>query len=73
VPFKLAARPVLVQHDCAAIIKPNNVKRVLADIDADCANCSLYCRRHGVLLLGALAAMRESRLVFVWPKTEIRV
>jgi hypothetical protein len=29
--FHLAARPLLAQHDCAAIIKPNNVKRVLAD------------------------------------------
>jgi hypothetical protein len=33
--FDLAARPLLPQHDRTALILANEVKRVLADIDAD--------------------------------------
>jgi hypothetical protein len=32
--FDLPARPLLPQHDCAALIEADNVKRILADIDA---------------------------------------
>ena len=51
--FDLAARPLLAQHDCAATIEPNNVERVLADIDSDYGHRSLCCCRHGVLLVWA--------------------
>jgi hypothetical protein len=33
--FHLAARPLLPQHNCTALIETNDVERVLADIDAD--------------------------------------
>src|SRR5262249_30810588 len=49
----LAARPLLPQHNRAAIIEADYVERVLADIDADYGNRSLYWRRHGVLLVWA--------------------
>ena len=39
--FHLATRPLLAQHDCAAIIEADDVERVLADIDADYGNCTL--------------------------------
>ena len=56
--FHLAARPLLAQHNCAAIIKPDDVERVLADIDTDHGNRSLCCRWHGVLLvLAPLASL----------------
>jgi hypothetical protein len=52
--FDLATQPLLAQHDCAAIIEPDDVERVLPDINADYRNRNLCCRRHGVLLvLGA--------------------
>ncbi len=37
----LAARPLLTQHDGAAIIEADDVERVLTDIDADYGNRSL--------------------------------
>lgn len=37
--LNLAARPLLAQHDGAAIIQPYKVKRVFADIDADYGHC----------------------------------
>jgi hypothetical protein len=46
----LTVRPLLAQHHRAAIIKSNNVKRVLADIDADYGSRRLCCCGHGVLL-----------------------
>src|SRR6185503_4576084 len=49
--FHLAARPLLTQHNCAAIIEADDVERVLANIDADYRNRSPCCRRHGVLLV----------------------
>src|SRR4030095_13421024 len=50
----LVARPLLTQHNCAAIVQADNVERVLTDIDADYGYRSLCCRKHGVLLcLGA--------------------
>jgi hypothetical protein len=52
--FHLAARPLLPQHDAAALILANDVERVLADIDADDRGRSVEFLRHGVLLvLGA--------------------
>jgi hypothetical protein len=36
---------------CTALIVANNVKRVLADIDADDSDCRVECLRHGVLLV----------------------
>ena len=51
---QLAARPLLPQHDAAALILTNDVERVLADIDADDGGRSVEFLRHGVLLvLGA--------------------
>jgi len=48
----LAARPLLMQHNRAAIIEPDDVERVLPNIDADYGDCSLSCCcRHGVLLV----------------------
>jgi hypothetical protein len=47
----LVARPLLTQHNCAPIVQANNVERVFTDIDADCANRSLCCRRHGMPLV----------------------
>src|ERR1700682_2644698 len=49
--FHLATRPLLTKHDRTALIVADNMERVLADIDADYGNCSLCCRRHGVLLV----------------------
>ena len=37
----LATRPLLTQHNRAALIEANDVERVLTDIDADYGNCSL--------------------------------
>jgi len=37
----LAARPLLPQHDCTALIVADEVERVLADIDADHGDCSV--------------------------------
>lgn len=58
----------LPQHDRAALIMPNNVERVLADIDADDGN--LEYLRHGVLLvfgapyqLGLLAGQEHGRTI----------
>src|SRR5204862_7220997 len=33
--FDLTTRPLLTQHNSAAIIQPDDVERVLTDIDAD--------------------------------------
>src|SRR5260370_11073646 len=72
------ARPLLTQHNCAAIVRANNVERVLTDIDADYGNRSLFCRRHGMLLVLAplaslsLAAQEHGRTIPIagvgdWP------
>src|SRR4051795_824525 len=56
--FDLATRPLLTQHNCAAIIQTDDVERVLTDIDADYGNRNLCCRSHGVLLvLAPLASL----------------
>src|SRR4051812_46970842 len=56
--FHLTTRPLLPQHDCATTIKPNDVERVLTDINADYGNRTLCCRSHGVLLvLAPLASL----------------
>jgi hypothetical protein len=46
----LAARPLLAKHNGAAIIEPDDVERVLTDINADYGSRSLCGRSHGVLL-----------------------
>src|SRR4051812_45492268 len=57
-PFDLTTRPLLPQHDCATTIEPNDVERVLTDINADYGNRTLCCRSHGVLLvLAPLASL----------------
>jgi hypothetical protein len=54
----LTTRPLLPKHDCATTIEPNDVERVLTDINADYGNRTLCCRSHGVLLvLAALASL----------------
>jgi len=40
-------RDHLTQRDRAALIKPNNMERVLADFDADYGDCSLECLSPG--------------------------
>ena len=42
----LATRPLLTQHDYAATIEPDDVERVLTDIDA-LASLSLVGQEHG--------------------------
>ena len=55
---KTTTRPLLTQHDRAAVIKRNNVEGVLADIDADYGDRGFEGLRHGVLLVfGALASL----------------
>jgi hypothetical protein len=49
--FDLPTRPLLPQHDCATTIEPNDVERVLTDINADYGNRTLCCRSHGMLLV----------------------
>ena len=49
--FHLTTRPLLPQHDCATTIEPNDVERVLTDINADYGNRTLCCRSYGVLLV----------------------
>src|SRR3954467_5510580 len=49
--FHLATRPLLMQHDRAAVIKAYNVERVLADIDANHGDGGVDCLRHGLLLV----------------------
>jgi hypothetical protein len=54
----LTTRPLLPKHDCATTIEPNDVERVLTDINADYGNRTLCCRSHGVLIiLAALASL----------------
>ena len=57
--FHLATRPLLPEHDSAARIVAHNVKRVLADIDADRGDRGIGCLRHDVLLVfGAPCQLR---------------
>ena len=39
--FDLATRPLLTQHNGAALIVAHDVERVLADIDTDHGDCSV--------------------------------
>jgi hypothetical protein len=56
----LATRPLLPQHDRAALIKANDVEGVLANIDADYGDHGFECLRHGVLLVfGAPCQLRS--------------
>jgi hypothetical protein len=66
--FHLATRPFLSQRNRAALIEPNNVERVLPNINADHGDCALGLLRHGVLLgfdaprqLQALARQEHGR------------
>jgi len=43
-------RPLLPQHDRAAVIETDDVERVLAEIDPDYPDPLSCCRMHGVLL-----------------------
>jgi hypothetical protein len=55
-----STRPLLTQHNCTALIQTYDVKRVLADIDADDGNCAVETLRHGVLLVaGAPCQLRS--------------
>ena len=47
----LATRPLLMQHDRAALIVAHDVERVLTDINADYGDCGIELLRHGVLLV----------------------
>jgi hypothetical protein len=38
--------PLLPKHDCATTIEPNDVERVLTDINANYGNRTLCCRSH---------------------------
>src|ERR1035437_4950881 len=49
--FTLATRPLLMQHDRAALRLAYDMERVLADIDADHGDCGIEFLRHGVLLV----------------------
>src|SRR5450756_12790 len=49
--FHLATRPLLTQHNRAALIVAYDMERVLADIDADHGDCGIELLRHGVLLV----------------------
>src|ERR1700736_3556850 len=54
-----ATRPLLPQHDCAAMIVAHDVERVLADIDADHGDRGIGYLRHGMLLVfGAPCQLR---------------
>src|ERR1700751_1093901 len=48
--FDLTTRPLLTLHNSAAIIQPDDVERVLTDIDADHNNCAVEVLGHDVLL-----------------------
>jgi hypothetical protein len=45
--FHLTSRPLLPQHDRAALVEADDVKRVLADIDAHRAKGGLGLVGHG--------------------------
>jgi hypothetical protein len=49
--LNLATRPLLPQHDGTALILPDDVERVLADIDADYGGRGVEFLSHGVLLV----------------------
>ena len=80
--FHLTTRPLLPQHDCATTIEPNDVERVLTDINADYGNRTLCCRSYGVLLVLAplaslsLAGQEHGRtipLAVMWHRSPIVV
>src|SRR5215467_1911091 len=47
----LAARPLLAQHNAAALIQTDDMERVLADIDTDYGDRAVKIVGHGVLLV----------------------
>ncbi len=49
--FDLTTRPLLTKHNGTAPIQADDVKRVLADIDADHSDRSTKIPGHGVLLV----------------------
>jgi len=73
----LATRPLLPQHDRPALIKANNVERVLTNIDAHYDDRGVQYLRHGVLLvfgaccqLRSLAGQEHGRTI---PLTEVEL
>jgi hypothetical protein len=72
----LAMRPLLMQHDRAALIVAHDVERVLTDINADYGDYGIELLRHGVLLvfgapgqLKTLAGQEHGRTI---PLADIR-
>ena len=60
--FHLATRPLLPQRNCPAPIQPDDVERVLADIDADHGDHAVKLLSHGVLLsVGVPASLLADR------------
>jgi hypothetical protein len=60
--FDLTTRPLLTQHNSAAIIQADYVERVFTDINADHGNCAIEILGHGVLLVfGAPCQIRHWR------------
>src|SRR5215471_11017898 len=55
----LATRPLLPEYDRTTPIVPYNVKRVLADIDAEHSDCVARFLRHGVLPFAAPNQLRS--------------
>jgi hypothetical protein len=73
----LATRPLLPQHDRPALIKANNMERVLTNIDAYYDDRGVEYLRHGVLLvfgargqLRSLAGQEHGRTI---PLTDIAI
>ena len=55
----LAAGPLLLQHDCPALIKANNAERVLADVDAN-PRCPICNVNHGGICSYMVAGLRPN-------------
>src|SRR5262249_9882034 len=55
----LATRPFLPEYDRTTPIVPYDVKRVLADIDADHGDCAAGSLRHGVLTFDVANQLRS--------------
>jgi hypothetical protein len=68
--FDLPTRPLLAQHDGAALVVAYHVERVLADIDTDYGDRCAELLGHGVLLvfgapcqLASLAGQEHGRTI----------
>jgi hypothetical protein len=60
VAHRVATRPFLPQHDRTTLIVSHEVKRVLADIDADQSDRTVGLLRHGVLVVFAAPGQPQS-------------